>query len=172
MFPVESASLRSREGEGEGGADLRRLWWVLVAQVSASGRLLGVRGVIVTANFMPRQCCRGRRKLTRLYLGVFVVICIAPYISLRRSLGRKLDENRPNRRDGVGQKTGDACFPDKVGYSGCALCGALDKLVQVEVGHTGRSVGRRPRASLRREVRTSFVHTVKHLLLPEVGFFY
>ena len=57
MAPVGSAGIRSREGEGEGGADLRRVLRVLVAQVSTSGRLSWVEGVLVAADSMPRQFC-------------------------------------------------------------------------------------------------------------------
>ena len=59
MAPVNSAGFRSREGKGEGGADIQRVRRVLVAQVSASGRLTFVRGVLVAENFMPRKCCQG-----------------------------------------------------------------------------------------------------------------
>ena len=54
MALVEIPGFRSREGGGKVGADLRRLQRVMVAQVSAAGRLLGVGGVLVSANSMPR----------------------------------------------------------------------------------------------------------------------
>ena len=56
MAPVESAGFRSREGEVEGDADLRRVQRVLVFQVSVAGILLEVRGVLVTADSVPRHC--------------------------------------------------------------------------------------------------------------------
>ena len=153
MAPVDSAGFRSREGEGERGANIRRVRRVLVALVSISGILLGVGGVLVADDSMSRQCCWGWRQSTGSSLGVFVIIRIATYLSLRRSFGGKLNDNWPTRQDGAGRNIGAACCPDKVGSSGCALCGASEKLVQVEVGHTGRSVGRLPRASLQRAVR-------------------
>ena len=159
MAPVESVGFCSREGEGEGGADLRRVWWVLVAQVSSAGRFLGVGGVLVEDDSMPRQCCGGWRKSAGSSLGIFAIIRIAPYLILLRSFGGKPDDNRPNRWDGVGRNIGAAWCPGKVGSSRWALCGASEKLLWVEVGQTGRSVGRRPHASLQRAVRTSFVHT-------------
>ena len=93
--------------------------------------------------------------------GVFVLMCSAPYLGLRRNLGGKPDDNWPTRRDGVGQRVGAACCPNKVGSSGCDLHGASEELVRVEVGHTGRGVGRRPCASLQQAVRTSFLRTIK-----------
>ena len=60
-----------------------------------------------------------------------------------------------------GRRVGAACCPEKVGSSGCNLHGSLEELLQVELGHTGRGVGRRPCASLQRAVRTSFLRTVK-----------
>ena len=59
MEPVESDGFRLREGGEEGGANLRRVGRVLVAQVSESGRLSGVEGVFVTASSMPRNFCQG-----------------------------------------------------------------------------------------------------------------
>ena len=159
MAPVESDGFRLREGEGEGGTDLRRVKRVLILQVSASGRLLGVGGVTVAANSMIRQCCWGWGQSTVSSLGVCVIKRITQYLSLRRSFGVKLDENMPNRRDGVGRKIRAACCPKNMESSGFALCRALEDLVRVVLCHTGRSFGRRPRDSLQRESCTLFVHT-------------
>ena len=73
----------------------------------------------------------------------------------------KPENNQLTRQDGVGCRVGATCCPDKVGSFGCALHGALEGLVLLGVGHTGRSVVRRPRASYgwRSAVRTSFVRT-------------
>ena len=59
MAPVESTGFRLWEWEGEGGSDLQRVRRLLVAQISAAGRLSGVGDVLVMADSMPRQCCQG-----------------------------------------------------------------------------------------------------------------
>ena len=59
----------------------------------------------------------------------------------------------------MGRGFGATCIPNKVGSSECALHEASEDLVRVELGHTVRSVGRRPHASLQRSVRTTFVLT-------------
>ena len=59
MAPVESAGFCFREGWVEFGADLQRVQRVLVEQISAAGRSLGVEGVLVADNSIPRKCCRG-----------------------------------------------------------------------------------------------------------------
>ena len=55
MAPVESAGFRLREGVVEVGTDLQRVHRVLLAQVSAAGRLSGVGGFLVAADSIPRQ---------------------------------------------------------------------------------------------------------------------
>ena len=59
MAPVGSSGFRSWEGEGEGGANLQRVWWVLVAQVSAAGIFSGVEDVLIAVDYMLRQRCWG-----------------------------------------------------------------------------------------------------------------
>ena len=159
MAPVESAGILSREGDVEGGANIQRVWRVLISQVSTDGRLSGVRGVPVAADSMPRQCRRGWGKLTGSSLGVWVIKHIAPYLSLHRRFEGKTDDNRPTRRDGVGRNIGASCCPENVHSSGFAPCRASEELVRVVVGHIGRSFGRRPHASLRGAVHMSFVRT-------------
>ena len=80
-------------------------------------------------------------------LGVFVTGGNKPYLSLCRSFVGKT----PNTIGQPDKMSGDvsSCCPDKVGSSGFALYGASEKLVCVDVGHKGRSVGRCPCASLR-----------------------
>ena len=165
MAPVESSSLLPREGEGEGGADLLRVQQVLVAQVSVDGRLSGVGGFLVAAYSMPRKYHRGWRQLTGPYLGVCVIIRITPYLSLCKILGEKPDDNRPTQWYDMGQKMGAAFCTDNVRFSWCAFYGEMEKLVRVEVGHTGRSVERHPHASLWRAVRMSFVRAGNHISL-------
>ena len=72
---------------------------------------------------------------------------------LRSSFGGKLNNNLPTRQDCVGHIFGAACCTDKVGSSGRALHRDSEGLVLLGVGHTGRSVVRRPRAFLRLKVR-------------------
>ena len=76
---------------------------------------------------------------------------------LRSSFGGKPNNNHPSRQDGVGLDFGAACCPNKVGSSGRALHGALEGLVLLGVGHTWRSVVRRPCALLRLAVRGPYV---------------
>ena len=159
MAPVEISGFCSREGEGEGGADLQRVRRILVVQVSAADILLGVEGVLVSADSIPNQYCQGWRQLTGFSLGVFLIIRIAPYLSLHRSFGGKPDDNRTTQKDGVGRKIRPVCCSNKVGSYGCALYEDSENLVRVEVGHTGRSSGRSPCASLWRAVCTPFVRT-------------
>ena len=130
---------------------------VLILQVSAAGRLLGVGGVPVADDSMPRQCRQVWGQSKGLSVGICVIKRSAQYLSLRRSFEGKPDNNRPTRRDGVGQKIRAACCPEKVGSSGFDLCGASEDLVSVEVSHRGRIPRRRPRASLQRAVCTSLV---------------
>ena len=84
MAPVHSDSFNSKEGEGEGGIDLRRVQRGLVFQVSAAGRLSVFIGVPIAADYMPSQCCWGWGKSTGFSLGVCVIKRIAPYLSLNR----------------------------------------------------------------------------------------
>ena len=68
-------------------------------------------------------------------IGVILPRCFRTnmYHTIPRSaykLWVKRDENRPTQRDAT-------CYPDKVGSSRCALRGASEELVQVEVGHMG-----------------------------------
>ena len=167
MAPVESAGFRLREGEGEGGADIQRIQRVLVAQVSATGIFLCVWDFLFTANSILMQCFWGWRYSTGSSQCVLVIICIAPYLGLRGSFGGKLDDNRPTRQDGVGRKIIANSCTNKVVSFGCAIYGALEELVQVELGHTGSSIGRRPRASLRRAVRTMYVQNFPWKILLE-----
>ena len=159
MAPVGSDGFRSCEGGAEGGADLQRVRRVLVAQVSIDGRLSVSEDFLVAVDSMPRQRCQGWRLSVGSSWGVFVVICSALYLGLHISFGGKPDENRLTRRDGIGRRVRAACCPNKVGSSGCALRGALEELARVEEGQTGRSVRRRTRAYLQREVHTEFVRT-------------
>ena len=69
----------------------------------------------------------------------------------------KPDNNQPTRQYGVGRRVVAACCPNKVSSSGRALHGALEGIVLLGVGHTGRSVARRPRAFLRLTVRGPYV---------------
>ena len=57
MAPVWSAGFRLREGEGEGGANLREVQQVLAAQSSTAGRLSCAEDVLVTVYPMPSQRC-------------------------------------------------------------------------------------------------------------------
>ena len=59
MAPVESDGFCLRKGKLEVGADIRRVWQVLVAEVYTAGIFSGVGGVFIAVDSMPRQCCLG-----------------------------------------------------------------------------------------------------------------
>ena len=57
MAPVWGAVFCLLEREVEGGADLQRVQWVLVAKASTAGGLSCTEDVIVAFYPMPRQRC-------------------------------------------------------------------------------------------------------------------
>ena len=131
----------------------------MILEVSAAGRLSGVGGVPIADNLMPSQSLQGLGKSTGSSLGVCVIKRIAPYLSLHRSFEKKTNENRTTRKDGVKRNIGATYCTKKVGYSQFTLYGASEELIRAELGHTWRSVGRCPCASIQRAVCTSFVRT-------------
>ena len=70
MAPVENASLRLKEGERAGGANLQWVQWGLVLQVSIAVRLLWIGGVPVASDSTPKQWLWGWVKSAGSSLGV------------------------------------------------------------------------------------------------------
>ena len=73
MALVGSAGLRSKEGEGAGGANLQMVQRGLVLQFYAAGRLSWVGCAPAAADSTPIQWRWGRGQPTGSSLGVFII---------------------------------------------------------------------------------------------------
>ena len=107
--------------------------------------------------FHAKAVVLGTRTINRIVPRCLRIKTYRTILILRRIFCGKPDDNQPTRLDGVVWMIGADCSPKKVLSSRFALCGASGYLFSVELGHTRRSYGRRPRASLRRSVRITYV---------------